>query len=154
MLNERLSEDLKTAMRGREEVRLRTIRSLRAALVEREIALREGGTAELTEDQEIDVLQKQAKQRRDAIDQYEKADRPDLKQKEMDELSIIEEYLPRQLDDAEIESLLREVIEVTGASSPADMGKVMGAAMERVRGKADGRRVQQIASEILSQKAS
>lgn len=154
MLKERLSEDLKNAMRGREEVRLRTIRSLRAALMEREIALREGGRAQLTEDQEIDVVQKQAKQRRDAIEQYEKADRPDLKQKEMDELSIIEEYLPQQLDDEEIQGVLREVIEATGATSRADLGKVMGAAMGRLRGKADGRRVQQIASNLLSQEAS
>lgn len=154
MLKERLSEDLKEAMRSREEVRLRTIRSLRAALMEKEIAMREGGKAELAEEQEVEVLQKQAKQRRDAIEQYEKADRPDLRQREMDELSIIEEYLPRQLEDEEIKDVVREVMAARGATSPADMGKVMGAVMNRVRGRADGRRVQMIASELLSPKAS
>lgn len=153
MLKEQLSTDLKEAMRGREEVRLRTIRSLRAALMEREIELRQGGKAELTEDQEIEVVQKQAKQRRDSIAQYAKADRADLKQKEEEELSIIEEYLPKQLEDDEIRAVLREIIEETGAESPGDIGKVMGAAMNRVRGRADGRRVQQLASELLSQEA-
>lgn len=154
MLKEQLSKDLKDAMRGREEVRLRTIRSLRAALVEREIELRQGGKAELTEDQEIEVVQKQAKQRRDSIAQYAKADRADLKQKEEEELSIIEGYLPRQLEDDEIRDILREIIADTGAGSPGEIGKVMGAAMSRVRGRADGRRVQQLASELLSQEAS
>lgn len=153
MLKEQLSTDLKEAMRGREEVRLRTIRSLRAALMEREIELRQGGKAELTEDQEIEVVQKQAKQRRDSIVQYAKADRADLKQKEEEELSIIEEYLPKQLEDDEIRAVLREIIEETGAESPGDIGKVMGAAMNRVRGRADGRRVQQLASELLSHEA-
>lgn len=119
--------------------------------MEREIALREGGKAELTEEQEVEVVQKQAKQRRDAIEQYEKADRPDLKQRELDELTVIEEYLPRQLDDNEIEAVLRDVIAATGASSRADMGRVMGTAMSRLKGRADGRRVQQLASELLSQ---
>lgn len=152
MLKDRLSADLKEAMRARDEVRLRTIRSLRAALMEREISLREGGEAQLTEEEEISVVQKQAKQRRDSIEQYEKAGRGDLKEKEEAELALIETYLPRQLDDDEIRKVLHEVIAATGAASPRDMGKVMGAAMERVRGVADGRRVQQLATELLSQR--
>ena len=150
MLKDRLSTDLKEAMRARDDVRLRTIRSLRAALMEKEIELREGGVATLTDEQEIAVVQKQAKQRRDSIEQYEQADRADLKQKEEEELAIIEDYLPQQLDDDEIRKVLHEVIAGTGAASPRDMGKVMGAAMERVRGVADGRRVQQLATELLS----
>lgn len=154
MLKETVANDLKDAMRSREEVRLRTLRSIMAALREREIDLRQGGKGELTEDQEIEVLQKQAKQRRDSIEQYAKADRVDLQQKEEDELSIIEEYLPQQLADDEIENVLREIIADTGASSPRDMGKVMGSAMDRLRGRADGRRVQQLASALLAQKES
>lgn len=150
MLKDKISNDLKDAMRARDEVRLRTIRSLRAALMEKEIELRQGGEGELNEEQEIAVIQKQAKQRRDSIEQYEQADRDDLKQKEEEELAIIEDYLPRQLDENEIRKILHEVIAATGAASPRDMGKVMGAAMERVRGVADGRRVQQIATELLS----
>jgi hypothetical protein len=154
MLKEKLSEDLKEAMRSRDDVRLRTIRSLRAALMEKEIGQRQGGTAELTEEQEIEVLQRQAKQRRDSIEQYEVAGRSDLKEREEEELSIIEDYLPRQLEDDEIRNVLTEIIAATGAASPGDMGKVMGSAMSRLRGRADGRRVQQMASEMLSQDAS
>lgn len=150
MLKDKLSGDLKDAMRARDEVRLRTIRSLRAALMEKEIELRQGGAATLTDEQEVGVIQKQAKQRRDSIQQYEQADRADLKQKEEEELAIIEEYLPRQLGEDEVRKIIHEVIAATGAASPRDMGKVMGAAMERVRGLADGRRVQQIATELLS----
>lgn len=154
MLKDKLSSDLKEAMRARDDVRLRTIRSLRAALMEKEIELREGGKAQLTQEQEIAVVQKQAKQRRDSIEQYEKAGRSDLQQKEEEELAVIEEYLPRQLDEDEVRKVLHEVIAATGAASPRDMGKVMGAAMERVRGLADGRRVQQLATELLSDKKS
>ena len=150
MLKERLSGDLKEAMRARDDVRLRTIRSLRAAMLEKEIELRGGGAGELTDEQETSVIQKQAKQRRDSIEQYEKADRPDLRQKEEEELAIIEEYLPKQLGEDEVRKILHEVIAATGAASPRDIGKVMGAAMGRVRGLADGRRVQQLATELLS----
>lgn len=150
MLKERLNEDLKAAMRARDEVRLRTIRSLRAALTEREIELRPGGTNELTEEQELAVVQKQAKQRRDAIEQYEAAGRDDLARREHEELAIIESYLPRQLGDDEIRTIVRDVIAETGASSARDMGKVMGAVMGRLRGRADGRRVQEITRALLA----
>ena len=150
MLKDKLSADLKDAMRAKDEVRLRTIRSLRAALMEKEIEQREGGTATLTPEQEMGVVQKQAKQRRDSMEQYEKADRDDLRQKEAEELAVIEEYLPKQLGEEELRKVVQEVIAVTGAASPKDIGRVMGAAMERVRGQAEGRRVQQMASELLS----
>lgn len=154
MLKDRLSSDLKEAMRARDELRLRTIRSLRAALMEKEIEFRKGGEAQLTEEQEVAVVQKQAKQRRDSIEQYLKAERSDLKEKEEEELAIIETYLPRQLEEDEVRKILHEVIAATGAASPRDMGKVMGAAMERVRGLADGKRVQQLATELLSRTES
>ncbi|MEX0822647.1 MAG: GatB/YqeY domain-containing protein [Rhodothermales bacterium] len=150
MLKEQLADDLKSAMRAKDAVRLRTIRALRAALMEKEIEQRQGGSATLTEDQELAVLQKQAKQRRDAIEQYEDAGRDDLKEKEEEELVIIEEYLPRQLTEDEVRGVVREVIETTGAESKADMGKVMGAAMGRLRGRADGSMVQRVAVELLS----
>ena len=137
-------------MRAKDEVRLRTIRSLRAALMEKEIEERKGGEGSLTEEQELSVLQKQAKQRRDSIDQYEEADREDLAAKEREELTVIEDYLPRQLSDEEIRQAVEEVIVSTGASSRADMGKVMGASMQKLRGRAEGRKVQQIAQELLS----
>jgi hypothetical protein len=150
MLKDKLGEDLKDAMRAKDQVRLRTIRSLRAALMEKEIEQREGGTATLTSDQEVAVVQKQAKQRRDAMEQYAQADRDDLRQKEAEELVVIEEYLPKQLGDDELRKVVQEVIAATGAASPKDMGRVMGAVMERLRGQAEGRRVQRLASELLS----
>lgn len=150
MLKEQLAEDLKAAMRAKDAVQLRTIRALRAALMEKEIEQRQGGSATLTEDQELAVLQKQAKQRRDAIEQYEDADRNDLKEKEEAELAVIEDYLPRQLAENEIREVVRDVISSTGAESKADMGKVMGEAMDRLRGRADGSMVQRVAVELLS----
>ena len=150
MLKDKLSEDLKDAMRAKDQVRLRTIRSLRAALMEKEIEQRAGGTATLTSDQEMAVVRKQAKQRRDAMEQYAQADRDDLRQKEAEELVVIEEYLPKQLGDDELRKVVQEVIAATGAASPKDMGRVMGAVMERLRGQAEGRRVQLLASELLS----
>lgn len=150
MLKDRLNDDLKAAMRARDAVRLRTIRALRAALLEKEIEKREGGVASLSEEDELAVVQKQAKQRRDAIEQYEQANRIDLRDKEAEELAIIEDYLPRQLSDEEIRAAVGEVIDATGASSKADMGRVMGSAMQKLRGKAEGRRVQQIVMELLS----
>ena len=149
-MKETLSEALKEAMRSKDQVRLRTIRSLRAALQEKEIAEREGGKATLSEAQEVDVLQKQAKQRRDAISQYEAAGRTDLAEKEREELAVIEGYLPAQLTEDELRSTVHQIIVGVGASSPRDMGKVMGEAMKQLRGKADGRRVQAAVQEILA----
>lgn len=149
-LNDQLAEDLKQAMKAKDAVRLRTIRSLRAALKEKEIAERHGGEAHLSEEQVLAVLQKQAKQRRDAIAQYEPAGRDDLVAKEQEELEIIEAYLPKQLGDEEIRRVVQEIVAATGASSMREMGKVMGAAMEQLRGRADGRRINEIARELLS----
>ena len=144
-----LDEDLKAAMRAKDPVRLRTIRSLRAALLEREIDERHGGEAHLTDAQVQAVLQKQAKQRRDAIAQFEAAGRDDLVEKEREELEIIEGYLPEQLGDDEIRDVLREIIDQTGAASMRDMGKVMGPAMQRLAGRADGKRVNALVREML-----
>lgn len=149
-LKERLAEELKAAMRAKDAVRLRTIRSLRAALMEREIAERHGGEAVLTEEQELAVVQKQAKQRRDALEQYEQAGREDLAAKEREELEVLKEYLPRQLGEDEVRTVVERIIAETGASSPRDMGKVMGLAMKELRGKADGRMVQAVARRLLS----
>lgn len=146
MLQERISDELKEAMRAKDKVRLRTLRALRTALREKEIE--EGG--DLTEEQELQIVQKQAKQRREAIEQYEKGNREDLVAKEQEELAVLQDYLPRQLTDEEVEEVVAEIIDDTGASSMADMGNVMGRAMSQLRGRADGRRVQQIVQRELS----
>lgn len=150
MQRSKISDDLKEAMRARDKVRLRTLRALQTALREKEIA-EQAGEGGLSEEQELGIIQKQAKQRKEAIEQYEKADRADLVEKEQEELDVIEEYLPRQLDDDEIRAAVDEIIDETGASSMKDMGRVMGAAMQRLRGRAEGRRVQEIVQHALSQ---
>ena len=149
MLRDRINDDMKQAMRDRDQLRLRTLRSLRAALQEKEIELRSSG-AELDEQEALRVLQKQAKQREDAIAQYEGAEREDLAAREREELQVIAEYLPEPLTDEEILSEIHEVVKATGASSMKGFGQVMGAVMERVRGRADGQRVQELVRETLS----
>ncbi len=150
-LKERIAKELKEAMRAGDKARVRTLRLLTAALKKKEIELREGGEATLSEQQELAVLQKEAKQRRESIEQYRAAGREDLVQKEQEELAIIEEYLPRQLDEEEVEKILRDIIETVGARSRRDMGKVMGVAMKRLRGLADGKLVQQVAQRLLTE---
>lgn len=150
MVKDQLTADLKEAMRAKDAVRLRTIRSLRAALLEKEIAERTGGEAELTEAQEQAVLQKQAKQRRDAIEQYEAAGREDLAAKEREELAVIETYLPEQLDDEAIRTVITALIAETGATSMRDIGKVMGPAVQKLKGRADGRRINEIVRALLA----
>ncbi len=136
-------------MRARDEVRLRTIRSLRTALKEKEISERQGGAAELSEDQELAILQKQAKQRQDSIDQFVAAGREDLAAREREELEVIRAYLPAALSEDEIRKIVRGIIDRTGAQALSDIGKVMGPAMQELRGRADGREVQRIVRQLL-----
>lgn len=133
-----LLSDLKSAMLARDEARTRVLRSLKAALLEKEVSLRSGGEATLTEDQVMDVLIKATKQRRDSLDQFEKAGREDLAAVEREELAIIEDYLPKKMSEDEIAAEVAAAISAVGASSPADMGKVMGYLSPKLKGKADG----------------
>lgn len=146
-LLERVEAALREAMRGRKDAELRTLRSLKAALKAKEL---EKGRGSLTSDDALAVVQKQARQRKDAMSQFEAAGRSDLLAKEEEELAIIETYLPDELSDAELESIVREALESTGASSKADMGKVMGFVMPKVRGRADGNKVRELVSKTLT----
>lgn len=148
-LKERIAADLKDAMRAKDDVRRRTLRSLRAALMEKEIAGRQDGEGTLTEQEELSVARKEAKQRRDAIAQYEDAGREDLAEKERAELAVLEDYLPQPLSEEEMRKELHAVVQEVGATSPSDMGKVMQEAMRRLRGRADGGRVQQLVQQML-----
>lgn len=149
---DRLTDDLKEAMRNKDKVRLRTLRSLRSAFQNKEIDGREGGAdTELSEQDQLAVLRKQAKQRKEAIEQYEEAGREDLVQKEQEELDVLEEYMPEQLSDDELNDILQDIIEEVGAESIADMGSVMGPAMDRLRGRADGSRVQEMVQTLLGE---
>lgn len=144
-LQERLAHDLKDAMRARDQVRLRAIRSLITALTEKE----KEGAGPVTEEQAIAAVQKQAKQRRDAIEQFEAAGREDLAQKERDELAVLARYLPAQLSDDDIRREVHEIITRTGFTTRKDMGRVMGEAMSRLRGKAEGNRVRAVVEAML-----
>lgn len=145
-LHERLTADLKDAMRARDEVRLRSIRAVTAALKALEISRRTGGSsgdaAPLTDADVLAVVQKQAKQRRESIAQFDAAGRADLSATEHEELAVIEAYLPQQLSDEALHAAVADVLRETGVTDASMMGKAMGAAMARLRGQADGARVQ------------
>lgn len=137
-------------MRSRDEIRLRTIRSLRAAIQTQEIAARKGNDVSLDDDAVLAVLAKQAKQRRDSISQFQTAGRTDLVNTEKAELEIIETYLPSQLSDEELDGEVKALVSELGVSDMSGMGRVMGQAMSRLKGRADGKRVQAAVRAILS----
>lgn len=149
-LKERIDQDLKEAMKSGDKNRLNTIRSIRAALLEKEVSIRVGGKAELSDEQELEVVMNLAKKRKDSIQQYQDADRKDLAEIEQAELAVITTYLPAQMPDEEIEAAVRDIIAQVGATSLKDMGKVMGAAMKKLKGKADGGKVQEMVKSALS----
>lgn len=154
-LKERLAEDLKAAMRAGDALRRDVLRGALTAIKNAEIARvdisDENATRqELGEDAVVDVLRKQMKQRRDSAAEYRKANRPDLAEREEAEIAILETYLPRQLSREEIAEEVRKVIAETGASGPGDKSKVMPAAMQRLKGRAEGRLINEVATELLS----
>ncbi len=140
-----LQEDLKQAMRAKDATRRSVLRYLRSEIHNAEISQQK----KLDDEGVLAVLSRQAQQRRDSIEAYESAKRQDLVERERDELAIILEYLPQQLTRAEIDELVEQAIADTGASGPADMGKVMGRLMPQVRGRAEGREVSAAASAAL-----
>jgi hypothetical protein len=150
-LKDRIGEDIKAAMKSKEKVRLEAVRSIKKALLEKEVSLRPSGQTELTEAQEMEVLMQQAKQRRDSIEQYRQAGRVDLADQEAQELAILEAYLPKQLSDDELSKIIDEIIAEVGATSAKELGKVMGLAMPRVKGQADGKKIQELVKAKLSQ---
>ncbi|HJP06560.1 MAG: GatB/YqeY domain-containing protein [Proteobacteria bacterium] len=132
-LKERITAEMKEAMRARETVRLETIRLLRAAIQRREVDER----IELDDAEVLSVVQKMIKQGRDAISQFDQGGRDDLVQKEAATLAILETYLPEQLDEAKLKELIDQAVKETGAQTVRDMGKVMGWIKPRVQGRAD-----------------
>ncbi|MBD1804865.1 GatB/YqeY domain-containing protein [Microcoleus sp. FACHB-SPT15] len=143
-LKDRISEDIKTAMKAKDKVRLEAVRSIKKVILEKEVSVRPQGQDTLTESQETEVLVQQAKQRREAIEMFRQARRDDLVEQQVQELAIIEEYLPKQLSDEEVGEVVDEVMASVGASSIKDMGKVMGPVMQQLKGKADGQKIQAI----------
>ncbi len=145
-IKERLQQDLKESLKKKDTIRLNTIRSIINAIKNKEIDLRK----EVTEEEIYAILNSLAKQRRESIEQYEKGGRQDLVDQEKRELEIILEYLPEQLSEKEIEKIVKETIEEVGASSMKDLGKVMKAVMPKVKGRADGKKVNEIVRSLLS----
>lgn len=149
-LSEQLASDLKDAMRARDEVRKRAIRSVIAAIKEAGTQLDSAGQRVALEEKDmLAILAKQARQRQESIIEYRKGGREDLVAEEQAELTILEEYLPKQLERDEIEAEARQAIEEVGATGRQDMGKVMRLLMERLRGRADGKVVNQVVTELL-----
>lgn len=146
MLKESLARDLKDAMRQKDKVRLSAIRSIQSAITSRE----KEGAGPLSDDDLVAVVAKQAKQRRDSIQQFQDAERPDLAEREAAELGYIEGYLPAQASDEDIHRVVHEIVQRTGATTMADMGRVMGEAMSALRGVAEGARVQATVRTLLS----
>jgi len=143
-----INAEIKTAMLGKKEADLRALRAIKAAILVAKTA--EGASGELTEADESKILQKLAKQRKDSLEIFRAQNREDLAVKEEEELVIIERFLPKQMSEAELRTAITDIITSTGASSPADMGKVMGAATKQLAGKADGKAISALVKELLS----
>lgn len=148
-LEQTINQEIKTAMLARNEAALRGLRAIKAAILLAKTA--EGGKSELTPDDEIRLLQKLAKQRKDALEIFRQQNRADLAQKEREELAVIESHLPKQLDEQQLRHALRQIIAEVGASSPADMGRVMGVATKQLSGKADGKSIAAMVKALLTQ---
>lgn len=148
MLKQKLREELKQSMLARNELKTSVLRMLLSAINYYEI--KKGGAGyEATDEDVLAVIQKEAKQRKDSIEEFTRANRPELVDKEAKELEMLQVYLPKQMSEEEIKKLVIEVIEETNAKSIADIGKVMGALMPKVKGKADGGLVSEIVREQL-----
>jgi uncharacterized protein YqeY len=144
-LIDKLQEDMKLALKSKDELRLSTIRLLRSSVSYARIDKGD----ELTDDEVLEVLAKAAKMRRDSIEAAERGGREDVAQRERAELSVISEYLPEQLDEAQIEAIARQIASEVGADDPKDRGKVMGPLMQQIHGRADGKLANQVVERIL-----
>lgn len=147
-LEQNVNEQLKQAMLAKDEKRLRGLRAIKAAIIIAKTA--EGAGGQVSADEEIKMLQKLVKQRKDSLEIYQQQNRADLAQKEQEEIEVIEAFLPKQLSEDELKEALTKIIADTGASSPADMGKVMGAATKQLAGKADGKTISAMVKALLA----
>ena len=147
MLMEQIESALKGAMKEKNELKLGTLRMLKAAIKNKEI---EKKVKNLSDPEVLEVIQKQVKQRKDSIADFEKANRQDLVKKEATEITILEQYLPKPLTEAELKALVQKAVQTVGARTKADTGKVMKEVMPQIVGKADGKQVNQILSTLLT----
>ena len=147
-LEQKIMADLKTAMLARDEKTVRSLRAIKAAIILAKTS--EGAGGEIKEEEEVKLLQKLVKQRKDSLEIYQQQNRPDLAQKEQEEIEVIEKFLPKQISGEELKAIIATIIAETGASSPADMGKVMGAATKQLAGKAEGKAISTLVKELLA----
>ena len=144
----KIQAELKTAMLAKDEKSVRSLRAIKAAIILAKTS--EGAGGEIKEEDEIKLLQKLVKQRKDSLEIFTQQNRNDLAQKEQEEIEVIEKFLPKQLSAEELKGIIANIIAETGASSPADMGKVMGAATKQLAGKADGKAISALVKELLA----
>ncbi|MFB5762725.1 GatB/YqeY domain-containing protein [Paenibacillus medicaginis] len=144
-LSERLNEDMKQAMKSKDKFKLSTIRMVRSTIKNLEIELKR----DLDDNELLDILSREIKQRKDALQEFEKAGRDELAESNKAEIELLSQYLPVQLTEEEIKVIVQQTIQETGASSKADMGKVMAALMPKVKGRADGKLVNQAVQQFL-----
>lgn len=147
-LFDQISEDIKDAMRNKEKLRLEALRGIKKEFIEAKTA--KGANDQLSDETAIQILQKMAKQRRDSAEIYQSQARPELAEKELEEVVVIEKYLPKQLTQDELDAKIAEIIAQVGASSPADMGKVMGVATKALTGVAAGKIISETVKKLLS----
>ncbi len=147
-LEQKIMADMKDAMKAKDEAALRGLRAIKAAIIIAKTS--EGAGGELKEEDEPKLLQKLVKSRKDSLLIYQQQNRPDLAKKEEEEITVIEKFLPKQLDEAALKAVLAKIIADTGASSVADMGKVMGLATKQLAGQADGKAIGAAVKELLA----
>lgn len=147
-LEQKIMAELKTAMLSKDEKAIRSLRAIKAAIILAKTS--EGAGGEIKEQDEIKLLQKLVKQRKDSLEIFQQQNRSDLARKEQEEIEVIEKFLPKQLSPEELKEVVAKIIEETGASSAADMGKVMGAATKQLAGKADGKTISALVRELLA----
>jgi len=146
-LSTQIAEEMKSAMRAKDKVKLEALRSIKSAIL---LANTEkGGGGELSEDDELKLLQKLQKRHKDSLEIYEQQNRDDLANEERAQLEVIESFLPKQMDEGELRTYLQELIIRVGAEGPKDMGKVMGTASKELAGKADGKTISALVRDIL-----
>lgn len=146
-LADQITDDLKTAMKARDKSRTAALRMVLAGI--KNIRVSEGHSGEVTDEEVTELLAREAKKRRESIETYTQHGREELAANEQAELEVITGYLPAQMEEAEIRAVVEEVVAATGASGPGDLGKVMGQLMPRVKGKADGKLVNQVVRDVL-----
>ncbi len=147
-LEEKIMAELKEAMKAKNEAQLRGLRSIKAEIIKAKTEPGAGG--EINAEKEISMLQKMVKQRKDALSIYQTQNREDLAKKEQEEIDIIERYLPAQLNEADLKKELQQIISEAGATSPSDMGKIMGLASKKLSGRADGKAIAAAVKELLA----